>query len=152
MCESNPDLKGILQPAFNKVLFALREQGKPSAVMHGENAPVCMYRMEDPERAGVILKCAAGHLIRDEDYFPDLETLPTNHILLSGVLQRAGYVSILRPIREMQRVHDRWAVGLFCQTSPEGRAGALAFWERGMKELAGESGIHYTEPTGSTLA
>ncbi len=53
------------QVAFDKAVSGIIAQGGPAT--EDERSDTCMYRA--PNRR----KCGVGHLISDEDYFPDME-------------------------------------------------------------------------------
>ncbi len=93
------------QEIFDTVLQKIREQGKPSIYCGG-----CAYRGPDG------LKCAAGHLIPDEDYTKEfeegtvgkcfLEETAGNEesFLVTNYFNDKGYD--LNFISELQQAHD----------------------------------------------
>ena len=55
------------QEIYDKVLFALRRQGRASGFNSGSCEEMCAYRSHDD------CKCAVGHLIEDADYTDRME-------------------------------------------------------------------------------
>lgn len=92
-----------LQDILNQVYPAIRDQGP--AVEEYE----CRYRaiVEDKVR-----KCAAGMLIKDEFYSPDLEKQSVTTLEVIDVLTKSGVCMdtiTIRFIRDLQTCHDRAA-------------------------------------------
>ena len=87
------------QETFDTVARHLLAQGCRS--VNGEGN--CQYRGTDGT------KCAAGVLIPDEDYSPDMEgKLTCPHTLIGYFLAGLGYD--LELVVALQRVHDYWPV------------------------------------------
>lgn len=89
--------KATAQEVFDQVVNHLREQKVPS---EDDSGDMCMYRKE---KDGVVLKCAAGCLIADNEYDPLMEGscwesekffVPVEHQEL---------------IRSLQKVHDNYS-------------------------------------------
>ena len=107
------------QEVFDFVVENLRKQGCKSETNSG-----CAYRGDNG------LKCAAGFLITDEEYHPDMEDMG---------IDDASSVIVLPPIVEnhihlvgaLQVVHDS------CDVDK---------WEGGFKSCAAEFGLVYTPP------
>lgn len=94
------------QEIFDKVVSGLRSQGFKRSFIPKYNA--CMYRHKDENDN--LLKCAAGHLIKDEDYEPSFEhnvcvTGPLKDYLLSCICDNDN--SKLFLIRDLQIIHDK---------------------------------------------
>jgi hypothetical protein len=83
------------QETFDTIVRALVVQGQPS--MNAERTR-CMYRGDGGT------KCAAGHLIPDEDYDHTTEGGPITQEAIAIVLNRDGHDIDL--VRELQRSHD----------------------------------------------
>lgn len=110
------------QEMFNTVYIALYKQGKPA--MGGTS---CVYRAEDGS------KCAAGHLISDEEY-ANLETTSPNYKVnimgLVGIKKEtlpARIVDNLYFVKLLQRAHDDPA---------KFPSDWLELWKSRMKEIA----------------
>jgi hypothetical protein len=87
------------QETFEKVVKAVIAQGRPSATIRADNSVRCLYRGPDG------CKCAAGHLIPDEDFKPAMEGCSaTNSIHIKEVLKRDGHNADL--VFELQNAHD----------------------------------------------
>lgn len=91
------------QETFDKVSIHLLKQNKMARDIFR-----CLYRYEDE---GVILKCAAGCLIKDEDYTEDMEgeICHTSKGVTSKVQQlltKYGYDTAF--VRLLQNIHDRY--------------------------------------------
>ncbi len=114
-----------LQETFDTVVAHLRKQKKQAINRDG----VCQYKTADG------LKCAAGCLIKDEDYQPDFEGMTV--MTFSGVPNEPGeliasYGHDVDLVKRLQRVHDG--------TSD------LEFWETGFKNTAITFGLNYEPP------
>lgn len=89
------------QELFDKVAAHLRAQNARAVDARGN----CQYRTEDGKR------CAAGCLILDEHYAPELEGKCALHddvwprLRASGVADRQAAL-----VRALQNVHDHWSV------------------------------------------
>jgi hypothetical protein len=88
------------QQTFDFVVTHLRKQNQPAVDPIGGN---CMYRYES-------LSCAAGCLIPDELYTPDLEGTNVTAGEMLRLMHKLGYKNNLL-LREMQRAHDKWTAG-----------------------------------------
>lgn len=84
------------QEIFDTVVRALRKQGQPSAVPGH-----CLYRSV---KEGKVLKCAAGHLIPDEEYDPSWEGKGSHFV---PYLQQAFRDDVRWLIRDLQSAHDQ---------------------------------------------
>ncbi len=89
------------QEAFDYVAKALIAQGKKSV-----NGRSCVYRSPDG------CKCAAGHLITDEEYRPEFDT-PTAIVAtdIFSIISRYGELENIKEsnvyfIRDLQLAHD----------------------------------------------
>lgn len=107
MTSSNVPVQRALtqQQAFNEVVRGLSYQ-QWMQCHHPDDADQCLYRGPDK------LRCAAGHLILDRDYRPDMEGYPIRHIIES---QPNALPMITDPtfpahryalISELQEAHD----------------------------------------------
>lgn len=67
--EKSTDLTNNLQAIFDQVVSGLRRQGRKAA----DDSDICRCRYRIVKEGGMILKCAAGQLIPDEDYNPNFE-------------------------------------------------------------------------------
>ena len=87
------------------VTIALLKQGKVSKKYHG----LCAYRGDDG------LKCAIGHLIKDEDYSKEMEGHGVNNVLIRKALFNndinVNESNIQNLIVELQAIHDHNGVG-----------------------------------------
>lgn len=84
------------QEVFDYVLDFLLEQGESSR----EDALTCKYRLE---KEGRILKCAAGCLIKDENYTSEIEG---KSWITVGLPAKVGIFNHERIIYRMQQAHD----------------------------------------------
>lgn len=107
------------QQIFDQVVAHLRKQGQRSLAGSPQH---CVYL--NPYG----LKCAAGCLIADEEYTPNMEGDPWGNLVSKGKVPRDNQNFII----ELQRIHDG--------TEPP-------FWEDKFKELAHEYNLEYTPPT-----
>ena len=114
------------QQIFDKVVAHLRAQGCKS--MNARRSS-CVYR--GPEGR----KCAAGALIADEHYTPNLDASPANTVgtrdvdaalVKSGVPDDALYL-----VRDLQVVHDAYPV---------------EYWEERFRQIADGRDLEYTAP------
>ena len=78
----------MMKETFEYVLNKILEQGEPSLNKDGK----CLYRGPNG------LKCAAGHLISDEEYNPSMEGRGARHTLSSH--------PHMELISQMQIAHD----------------------------------------------
>lgn len=119
---------------FDKVVYALREQGEksvqPKLNRHGNQ--VCVYR--GGGKCGT-LKCGVGHLIADEFYDPEMENEIASSILVyNAVGDSLGFKLSeydARMLNELQEVHDNLDV---------------VGWEHGFKNVADKNAIEYEAP------
>ena len=107
------------QETFDKVVRALRAQGKKS--IHAPNLTSCAYRGYDG------CKCAAGHLISDEDYREEMESVAVmadDQMLAHVANDRRARVELVRAAlragghdlalaRDLQGAHDQAADDAF---------------------------------------
>ena len=87
------------QETFNRVIGGLLKQGCQSKDVYDQ----CMYRTADGR------KCAAGMLIPDADYSPELEGIgvdcsPDSDNPISVLLERDGHN--LELVKQLQIIHD----------------------------------------------
>tara|TARA_B100001146_G_scaffold152086_1_gene133687 strand:+ start:242 stop:553 length:312 start_codon:yes stop_codon:yes gene_type:complete len=95
-----------MKETFEYVLRKVVEQGEPSIGETGQ----CLYRGPNG------LKCAAGHLLSDEDYSPDMEGLRVvdvfhnhPHKWLISQMQKAHDIAAVTPdtfVEEFKRRMD----------------------------------------------
>ena len=128
-----------LQETFDRVVNALRTQNVKCVNAKGD----CMYR--GIENA----KCAAGHLIPDEKYRPDIEysgvALFSNPLSLPEVNTICDTkVNLLRPAGEIinEEGHDIILVGALQVVHD---SYSLDSWENQWKKVADAFGLTYTE-------
>lgn len=107
------------QKTFDMVVAHLRKQGEKCGEDNDGNY-ACYYRHEG-------MSCAAGCLIPDEDYSPDMENLECNDFRIAPVLVKAGHEP--RFVREMQVIHD---------------TNSVEDWEIAFEELAKRFNLEYT--------
>lgn len=119
------------QEVFDHVVNALRKQGR-KALFDG----VCAYRAPGG------LKCAAGHLISDEAYSPDIEKFMIDWGVISyynsavQALLNSGITAEDLPlVRTLQNIHDDFAVDE---------------WENEWKRTASKFGLEYKHETASS--
>lgn len=103
------DVKELEQSLFDRVVIALRRQGGPSfGTMSGSSGPTCLYREKRPD--GTVRKCAAGHLIPDEVYSPDMEGKLIDDSFNDDLLGRRSIRAVLGEhtflVDHLQRAHD----------------------------------------------
>jgi hypothetical protein len=115
------------QELFDFVLAAIRKQGRPS--MNGAH---CMYRAADGAR------CAAGHLIPDDLYDPEMEGKPIGIVMVA----RPGVIACedVPFLGELQGAHDH------AGRAYDGGPAFLRRYEYNMEKLARENGLTYTTP------
>lgn len=119
------------QEIFDTVLNGLRNQKIPSYKRRDTGDVECLYR--GPEGR----KCAAGMLIPDDQYRPDMEGQPFVW-LVNGTYKHFAdvpdhLVEHRNFITSLQQLHDRWAEGAYGYYS----------WEGQMKSLATSNGLQY---------
>lgn len=102
------------QNIFDFVVQQLRKQGKPSfdpsKVVKSSNQIYqnngCLYRKYEAD--GTILKCAAGHLIPDNEYSLNIENTSIFDGLNSRTFQKiSGTWLRSNLIADLQLIHDR---------------------------------------------
>ena len=112
------------QEVFDKVVLALRKQGRKSTRLNGYGQRICRYRGDYGR------KCAAGHLIPDELYDRRMESNNWFSIVMMWPgLQAIGFPGSL--VYALQCIHDFEPV---------------QNWETCWQELANENGLTYTPP------
>ena len=106
-----------LQEVFNKVSLHLLTQGQMSL-----NDSMCMYRGENG------MKCAAGALIPDDEYNPEMEKK------LWDILVSLHFVEnkFTQEIKELQTIHDDGS------TDPEQ---CVLFWKRRLIQFANKHNL-----------
>jgi hypothetical protein len=112
------------QEIFDKVLTHLRKQGKAAVNDNGD----CMYRAADGRQ------CAAGCLITDEEYEPQMEGRMVGYLLNKGQLP-ARLVPHVEFLRDLQDVHDNAL-----------HHRGIRAWEESMDNLARIHALQYTPP------
>lgn len=96
------------QALFNQVYRGLQAQGFERA---RDSMGLCAYRANEGR------KCAAGHLINDDEYTPELEGCSlragvltgrtSNQNLLAYALLKSGVpIPLLQTVTELQEIHD----------------------------------------------
>ena len=113
-----------LQEIFDKVSAHLLRQGERSVVVDGYN--MCMYRSAHG------LKCAAGCLIPDDVYHPDMEhqpfeDLPKQYAAIEAMFNGKA----VQLIQDLQEIHD--------MEHPED-------WEDALFTLATREGLQFNKP------
>lgn len=119
------------QEVFDRVVAHLRAQGRKSTAMfeaYGTTRERCAYRGSDGS------KCAAGVLIRDEDYTPDMENRSAEADPVVGALKRAG-VTDVSLVGQLQEIHDATNIDT-----------PLIEWEPAFRRLADRRGLTYRAP------
>jgi hypothetical protein len=82
---------------ITKAMDGIIAQGKQSVNTFGQ----CVYRSPDGS------KCAAGHLIKDEHYNPQWNSLSPYQTMVRDALKLSGVTEEQMPIvRALQQVHD----------------------------------------------
>ena len=92
------------QEVFDYVAFNLLTQNKKSESERlnalGKSEMICMYR------SSTGLKCAAGHLIADDEYRPEFEGRLWNYLVQDWGVTRKHFLLIT----ELQSIHDTVSV------------------------------------------
>ncbi len=126
-----------LQEIFDTVLNGIRAQGGPSFRESAESEPMgpaCFYRHPSLPR-----KCAAGHLIKDKFYSPNLEGGIVRHVSVNAALEASGVpFDLLSHVSLLQGIHDDEAKG-----APTDCA-FLQRWEQRMWKFALQFSLNYT--------
>lgn len=91
------------QQALNKIVRHLRKQGRKALAMSRVEGVVCAYRGFSKVDDHTTM-CAAGCLIPDEHYTPDMENV------LVGLLPYFQGHPALNVIRDLQKIHDHYTV------------------------------------------
>jgi hypothetical protein len=119
------------QEIFDKVVRGILSQGGPSASACDEFTKIrCKYRSTNGR------KCAAGHLISDEDYDPEMEDLGSirnNHYVKNYLFNQhidCGFAAIL------QTIHDETF-----RNHPNNDENFIRVWSEEMKILADNLGL-----------
>lgn len=122
------------QQLFDKALNGIRAQGGPSRTTEG----FCAYRGTASNR-----KCAAGHLITDENYIHNLEGQVSVRDDVTAALIASGVDrEDLAFVRELQLAHDNASFDLRI-TSRVTDAGFFPRFEENMATLAHRHGLAY---------
>lgn len=112
------------QEIFDKVVIALRKQGKKSMDNSTSEGNICRYR----DRSGN--KCAIGHLLSDEEYRSSMEGNSVRS-LVSFCLVSSATIAWMKPhldlLIALQSIHDS-------QDGPE-------MWENKWEKLAKKNGL-----------
>lgn len=125
-----------LQQTFDMVVNGLRSQGNFGLTKGDRENYSCRYRT--PEG----FKCAAGMLIPDDQYDPNMEAYTMRNDFMLNFISNLGHDVIL--VRELQDIHD--SNGLISHYTPKQR---FAHMEADWHRLAVDMGIVYT-PAGAT--
>ena len=89
------------QKAFTDMVLHLRKQNAKALDPQVECENNCLFRAPDGN------KCAVGGLIKDELYYPELESMGVENPKMTEVLERSGYPDVCSGLlRDMQHVHD----------------------------------------------
>lgn len=99
------------QEVFDKVCNHLMSQGEKAETEETEmGSKDCMYRLVKGDK---VLMCAAGCLISDEEYTPDLENKRVNFDEVSTALIRSGvsagdidFLTCLQTVHDWEEVED----------------------------------------------
>lgn len=113
------------QQVFDKVVTALRLQSAKSLLYPDNGALVCAYRSPDGK------KCAAGHILPDELYNPEMENKN-----IYGIFEFDDLVADRRFLYNLQLIHDNYDV---------------KDWEYNWKDLAQRYKLQY-EPKATHAA
>lgn len=89
-------IKLTKQEAFDAVARGILAQGKPA---YDRSTLDCHYRSEDG------CKCAAGHLIPDDLFDPDME----GHVIHDPIFDGIFFVDFLPFVDKLQVIHDTCA-------------------------------------------
>lgn len=109
------------QEIFDKVAAHLLTQGAKAADTEG-----CLYRA--PQDDGRVLKCAAGCLLPDGLYSPEMEFKGVSHELIAAaLLPIVGDKPRLRFLGQLQDIHD-WI--------------SVAEWPASLADVAEENGLN----------
>jgi hypothetical protein len=119
------------QQTFDKVVKALRLQGKPS---FDPETFSCLYRGPDNT------KCAAGHLIPNDKYRPEFEEGSVHREDIKYVIETEGYNLTL--VVDLQLCHDMSATDTYHTNDS-----FMEKLERRLKKTAREFNLVYTDPT-----
>ena len=133
------------QQVFDKVLFALRAQGR--AAVDSNNK--CVYRAPNGD------KCAFGHLIPDELYRPRMETLSARGVL--GISNACDEVVInyrkyhndeMTKLRQMfnSNIPDKLYSSLQSAHDSVLKSEGIEEWEKEMQRIAEHYELNYTAP------
>lgn len=128
------------QEVFDTVVNHLRAQGKRALNQNG----ICSYRTSDG------LKCAFGILIRDDEYFPGMETMNASIILgnsqlFSPLVEFVLHENQLKPLRERLLSHRR----LIQRLQNVHDTSDTFSWENSFEIIASCEELVYTPPVAS---
>ena len=125
------------QETFDIVYRALKAQGGPSVDTWPDGRyRRCRYRGEGG------LKCAAGHLIPDEDYRVELEDGPADGIGKGYVKGPGWWGHDLELVLALQEAHD------YAFANADSDSAWLEDWEDRMRSLAEEWGLKVPDEDG----
>lgn len=116
------------QQIFDYVVDKLRKQNRKSMnIEPGSDEGVCVYRSDDG------CKCAAGHLIGDDEYTPKMEGMVFFGVesVFENLFESPPSEEQNQLIGSLQSVHDSTEV---------------SEWEEGFKTVSIRYGLTYTEP------
>ncbi len=123
------------QQIFDTVVDHLRKQNSKSVMYNKDGSvelrwngnvdnPICLYRSKDGK------KCAAGVVITDEEYRPEMEGKNISAVISMFVLDHLKSHEVL--LKDLQDVHDNYVVSV---------------WEERFRGLANKYSLTYTPPT-----
>lgn len=107
------------QQVFDKIVEHLRKQGAKSLMGSDDTALKCAYRGNDNRM------CAAGCLIPDDEYSPEIESWVWANLAKNGIVPN----NHAHLIWDLQNVHDLWPT---------------EDWERKFHTIAQKYGLIYT--------
>lgn len=136
------------QEIYNKSLFGIRLQGKPSAVIGPTGRPMCKYRMPDPADPKRMLACGIGQVIPDDKYDPRWDrdgginamTLTRDYSTQMEAIGIPIDDSTRTLMQAIQSAHD----GAAEYTVDLGDAAFIREFEFQMQDVAGRFAVTYT--------
>jgi hypothetical protein len=124
------------QEIFDTVARGLIRQGEPGG--SGDN---CFYRSVS-QSSGRPVKCAAGMLMRDEDYSPELEDKGADFLVEQALGGMGRFLAHGMLIQSMQVAHDREARQCRDPDDPaDGRPEWLQLFREKMRIIAKDQGL-----------
>lgn len=120
------------QEIFDMVAANLLEQGEPSLDRQGD----CVYRSDPDDPAGS-LRCAAGVLIKDEDYDCEIEGAPARELIENDRCGMGRFMPHVWLIRDLQLAHDETHAESSDEIGPDGESLSwLNLWKKKMRRVA----------------